>query len=126
VPDHVVWGDGVYVVPRGDRVIAGATMEDVGFDTTPTKAAAELIFARAVQLMPALKGWSIVDHWAGLRPRSPDFLPLLGPTGFSNLFAATGQFRNGILFAPSIADMVSHLVLGRAVSAPHFDPRRFS
>ena len=126
IPAHVVWGDGVYVVPRGDRLIAGATMEDIGFDLAPTPIAAQTLFTRACRLMPALKDWSIADQWVGLRPRSPDMLPLIGPTGFSNLFAATGQFRNGILFAPSIAELLCRFVLERPVSALSFDPRRFS
>lgn len=126
IPEHVVWGDGVYVVPRGDRLIAGATMEDIGFDLSATPEAAESLFARAFRLMPALKDWTIANQFVGLRPRSPDFLPLIGPTGFSNLFAATGQFRNGILFAPSIAELMCRFVLERPVSAPSFDPRRFT
>ncbi len=126
IPAHVVWGDGVYVVPRGDRLIVGSTMEDVGFNTQATKAAEEHLFTRAGDLMPALRDWKIADHWAGLRPRAPDALPVLGRTKFSNLFAATGQFRNGILFAPYIADLLCRFVLEQPASAPHFDPCRFA
>jgi glycine/D-amino acid oxidase-like deaminating enzyme len=76
--------------------------------------------------MPSLKGWSLADHWAGLRPASPDGLPLLGPTATENLFVASGQYRNGILFAPAIAQMMAELVRGQGHIIPEFDPRRFA
>ena len=66
-----------------------------------------------------------MEHWAGLRPRSPDGLPLLGQTA-SGVFVAGGQYRNGILFAPAIADHLRDLVLGRATVIPEFDPQRFA
>ncbi len=126
MPKHVVWGDGIYLVPRINQLIAGATMVDVGFDTAPTADAAERLSARARQLMPALNGWDIADQWAGLRPQSPDKLPLLGPTHYPNLYVATGQFRNGILFAPYIAALLRDQVLHHSEQANHFDPRRFA
>jgi glycine oxidase len=67
-----------------------------------------------------------VEHWAGLRPATPDGLPLLGPLALTNLFVAGGQFRNGILFAPAIADHMCDVMLGKASVIPDFDPRRFS
>ena len=54
--------------------------------------------------MPALRGWTLSDQWAGLRPRAPDGLPMLGPTAVEGLWLASGQYRNGILFAPAIAE----------------------
>jgi glycine/D-amino acid oxidase-like deaminating enzyme len=77
--------------------------------------------------MPSLASWTFNEHWAGLRPGSPDDLPILGETQLENLFVATGQFRNGILFAPAIAETVSRLILGSA--APEirsFTPQRFA
>jgi glycine oxidase len=53
-------------------------------------------------------------------------LPLLGPAASRNLFVAGGQFRNGILFAPAIAQMMADLVLGKGQIIPAFDPRRFA
>ena len=71
--------------------------------------------ARAAErLMPALRGWTLGDHWAGLRPRSPDGLPLLGPTAVEGLWLAGGQYRNGILFAPAMAETMCDQILGRA------------
>ena len=126
LPGRVVWGNGVYLVPRRDRLLVGATMQDAGFDTSLTREAADWLLDHAAKLMPALREWTVADHWAGLRPGSPDGLPMLGPTAIEGLYAATGQFRNGILFAPAIADLLCRIVLKRAGGPPAFDPRRFS
>lgn len=125
LPARLVWGNGVYLVPRPDRLLIGATVEEVGFDTAVTPKGAEWLSRRAIALMPGLSGWGIVEHWAGLRPGSPDDLPILGASSIGNLFIASGQYRNGILFAPAIAESISGLVLGRAAPIPAFDPRRF-
>ena len=123
-PEQVLWGHGVYLVPRGDRLLVGATVEEAGFDTAVTKRAHQALCAGAEALAPSLKDWTVADQWAGLRPRSPDGLPLLGPLR-DGLFVAGGQYRNGILFAPAIADHLRDLLLGRAAAIPAFDPRRF-
>ncbi len=120
----VIWGNGVYAVPRGNNLLIGATVENAGFDTALTDAARDGLRAKAEILMPSLKDWSLVDHWAGLRPRSPDGLPLLGPTALDGLWLAGGQFRNGILFAPAIAESLSAQLMGNAAPIPAFDPRR--
>lgn len=126
LPAHVVWGNDVYLVPRGDRLLVGATLEDAGFDTSLTTAAENWLSSRALSLMPGLEDWKIAEHWAGLRPGSPDGLPLLGPSLVSGLFVASGQYRNGILFAPVIAEMLSDLIQERPTDFAAFDPRRFS
>ena len=124
LPPSVIWGNGIYAVPRGERLLIGATVESAGFDTTLTMAAREGLRAKAESLMPALRGWRLVDHWAGLRPQSPDGLPLLGPTALDGLWLAGGQFRNGILFAPAIAESLTAQLMGEAAPIPAFDPRR--
>jgi glycine oxidase len=124
LPVPVIWGNGIYAVPRGDNLFIGATAESVGFDTSLTDAALDGLRAKAELLMPALKDWNLVDHWAGLRPRSPDGLPLLGPTSVDGLWLASGQFRNGILFAPAIAESLTAQLLGKQAPVPAFDPRR--
>ena len=63
--------------------------------------------------MPAVADWTLADHWAGLRPKSPDGLPLLGPARDAGLFVAGGQYRNGILFTPAIAQDMADLILGK-------------
>jgi glycine oxidase len=126
LPRPVIWGAGVYLVPRGGRLLVGASMQESGFDTSLTDDARDFLRRRAVRLLPALRDWRIDEHWAGLRPATPDGLPVLGPLLLSNLFVAGGQFRNGILFAPAIADHVSALILGKADIIPDFDPQRFA
>jgi glycine oxidase ThiO len=126
LPGPVIWGNGVYCVPRRDRLLIGATMQQAGFDTGLTLAARDHLRGRAEALMPSLKNWALADHWAGLRPASPDGLPLLGPTETENLFVASGQYRNGILFAPAVARMMADLVRGQGAVIPEFDPRRFA
>jgi glycine oxidase len=122
----VVWGQGVYLVPRNDRVLVGATMARTGFDTTLSREAAHHLRGRAAAVVPALADWRLDEHWAGLRPGSPDGLPLLGPSHQPGLFIASGQYRNGILFAPAIARLMADMILGKAAPIPAFDPRRFS
>ncbi len=125
-PAHLVWGNDVYLVPRSGRLLIGATLEDAGYDTSLTDAARDWLSSHAIGLMPYLRHWTISDHWAGLRPASPDGLPMLGPTMVDGLFLASGQYRNGILFAPSVGEILSRLVLGRPCDAQAFDPRRFA
>jgi glycine oxidase len=130
LPAPVVWGEKVYCVPRphlgeGGRLLVGATVQEDGFDTKPTSQARDQLWTAARTLMPALKDWAVTDHWAGLRPKSPDGLPLLGPAGRDGVFVAGGQYRNGILFAPAIAREMADMILGKNSGVPEFDPRRF-
>jgi len=126
VPSHIVRGSHVYLVPRGERVFVGATVEEVGFDTASTRVASASLFGSACALVPDLERATVAEQWAGLRPGTPDSLPILGPTALAGLYAATGQYRNGILFVPSIAELLCQIVRGRAKPIPAFDPRRFS
>jgi len=126
VPKHVVWGNEVYVVPRGNRLLVGATAEQSGYDTTQTQDASRWLLSRANGLMPGLADWQMTEHWASLRPASPDGMPILGETIVKGLFVASGQYRNGILFAPAVAQVLSRLILERADDAPAFDPKRFT
>jgi glycine oxidase len=125
LPGHVIWGNGVYAVPRPDRLLIGATMERAGFDTSLSEKALFWLYRKVSAVLPGLKDWRLAGHWAGLRPCSPDGLPLLGETGLEGLYVAGGQYRNGILFAPAVAEVMSRLVLERVVEEPAFDPRRF-
>ena len=126
LPGPVVWGEHVYCVPRHGKLLVGATCEEMGFDTATTSEGRDHLRGAAEKLMPSLKDWTLADHWAGLRPKSPDGLPLLGPTKTEGLFVASGQYRNGILFTPAIAAEMADLVLGKAPVIPAFDPRRFA
>lgn len=131
LPVPVVWGEGVYCVPRpylgeGGRLLIGATVQEEGFDTKPTAQARDQLWAAAARLMPSLKDWALTDHWAGLRPKSPDGLPLLGRAAMDGVFVAGGQYRNGILFTPAIAQEMADVILGKSPGVPEFDPRRFA
>jgi glycine oxidase len=128
VPSQVVWGDDVYLVPRGERLLVGATVSREGFDTSLTDAAAEFLRDQAEAVMPELASWEEVDHWAGLRPGSQDDLPALGGASLDGLYIASGQYRNGILYAPAIAEALAQIVLGQtpALELAPFDPKRFS
>jgi glycine oxidase len=127
-PTRIVWGDDIYLVSRAARLLVGATASQDGFDTSLTGEAEQQLLFRAIDLMPALKNWTLVEHWAGLRPGSPDSLPILGPSVLDRLFVASGQFRNGILFAPAVAESICAAVQGHepAIDIAGFDPRRFS
>jgi glycine oxidase len=125
LPGPVIWGNGVYAVSRADGLVIGATMEDAGLDTATTTQAQDYLRGAAEVLMPDLRNWTLAAHWAGLRPRAPDGLPMLGPTVVEGLWLASGQYRNGILFAPAVAETMADQILGRASVIPAFDPRRF-
>jgi glycine oxidase len=128
VPGHVIWGNEVYLVPRHGQIFVGATVAKVGFDTSLTDEAATWLRDRAVGLMPALNGYEQAEHWAGLRPGSPDDLPILGETAVEGLYVAGGQYRNGILLAPAMAEALRSLILERrsSLDISAFDPRRFT
>ena len=125
-PDGVIWGNGIYAVPRGHALMIGATVENAGFDTGITQEARETLCDAARKLMPDLGKWTVSDQWAGLRPRAPDGLPALGPTATDGLWLASGQYRNGILFAPAVAETIRDQLLGRSPGIAAFDPRRFA
>lgn len=109
----VVQSDEVYLVPRQDgSLLAGATVEFVGFRKDVTAAAVRDLIASAVRLVPSLDSARLVNAWAGLRPATPDGLPILGFSGVPGLFLATGHFRNGILLAPVTARILADEITG--------------
>jgi glycine oxidase len=92
-----------------------------------TMAGMKKILAGALSLVPALESARIEETWAGLRPDSPDHLPILGPTDLEGLLIATGHFRSGILLTPVTARLIREWVTTLKVSedwAP-FSPMRF-
>jgi glycine oxidase len=127
LPVPLLWGNGIYLVPRGDRLFVGATVEEAGFDTMPSAHARAWLMERATALVPSLSGWTIREHWAGLRPASSDGLPIIGESRTPGLFIASGQYRNGILFAPALAEAVTQIILKEKAAAEiaAFSPARF-
>ncbi len=117
---HVLYGGGGYLVPRqqfgaaaGDRTIIGATMEDVGFDNRTTLEGQRTLLEIACRVVPTSSLARVVAHWAGLRPMTPDTLPILGPDpAFPSLLYACGHGRNGILLAPITGEAIGALACG--------------
>ena len=117
-----------YLVPRRDgRVVAGSTSEEVGFENRVTPAGLRQVLNAAVELCPGLAGAEVLETWSGLRPGTPDDLPILGPTDMSGLLIATGHYRNGILLAPVTAKLIREWIVdGRTTfNAEAFSPMRF-
>ena len=126
--ERVLWSDHVYLVPRNDgRILAGATVEYVGFEKNVTVGGLEKIITAALQLAPALADAQIEETWAGLRPDAPDHLPIIGPTDLDGLLIATGHFRSGILLAPITAQLIREWITTQNVSLDwaRFSPTRF-
>ena len=115
---HVVYGHDGYLVPRGDMTLVGATMEHAAFDVSTTAEGVAGLRAAAAELCPALAGLPVAKAWAGLRPVSPDFLPIIGRDPDSpSLIYACGHSRNGVLMAPLTADCVAALLVGETPPA---------
>jgi glycine/D-amino acid oxidase-like deaminating enzyme len=114
----------VYLVPRGGQTVVGATSEEAGFDITVHRETIEGLHRGAAALVPALLSASVALAWAGIRPATPDMLPIIDqdPEKASVVYAV-GHSRNGILLAPLTAITVAQLVLGDALS---FDLQLFS
>ncbi len=126
--ERVIWGEKIYIVPRNDgRILAGATVEYVGFDKQVTAGGIENILSAAIEVIPEFANARIEETWAGLRPDSPDHLPILGPTEIDGLVIATGHFRSGILLTPITARLVRQWITERSVEIDweRLSPMRF-
>ncbi|HTM36014.1 MAG TPA: glycine oxidase ThiO [Terriglobales bacterium] len=126
---HVVRSPRVYLVPRSDgRLVIGSTLEDVGYRKDTDVNTLQRFFEAAVELVPGIAKSRRHEAWAGLRPATPDELPILGETSVSGYFVAAGHYRDGILLAPVTANVMSNLVLGEAprLDLSQFSPQRFA
>jgi len=105
----------VYLVPRKDnRLIVGATSEEMGFDTRLTAGGMFELLRGAWEVVPGIYELPLMETWAGLRPGSRDNAPILGKTPIQNLIYATGHYRNGILLTPITAyEIVNLIVTGK-------------
>jgi glycine oxidase len=110
---RVVWGTGCYLVPwRNGSLLVGATVEEAGFDETATAAGVTHLLGRCAELIAATPGARFDAVRVGLRPATPDELPLIGASStMPGIYYATGHFRNGVLLAPLTARMVADLVI---------------
>ncbi|MHB8390969.1 MAG: NAD(P)/FAD-dependent oxidoreductase, partial [Acidobacteriaceae bacterium] len=122
---HILLREGRYLIPRRDgRILVGSTQEETGFDKSTTPAARALLLAAATALVPELGDWQIEQHWAGLRPGSPDGVPYIGEhPEIAGLYVNTGHFRNGIVLAPASARLIVDMMLARPL---FLDPGQFS
>jgi len=126
--DRVLWSERIYIVPRNDgRILCGATVEHVGFDKAVTASGIHSNLNGAIEMAPSLAQARLEETWAGLRPDTPDHLPILGPTDLEGLFIATGHFRSGVLLTPITAKLIGEFVAGKtpSVDCSRFNPTRF-
>ncbi len=112
---RIVLNRGHYVIPRRDGLIlAGSTMEYRGFDKKMTAEARRELQAAAQRMIPALAGYSVEYHWAGLRPGSPQGVPYIGEhPRLQGLFVNTGHFRNGVVTGLASARLLNDIITGR-------------
>jgi glycine oxidase len=124
----IVYGRGGYLVARGDEAIAGSTMEFAGFDAQVTTAGVASVLTSATALCPKLKPSDVRRTWAGLRPMTPDGLPIIGAEPrVRGLWYATGHGRNGILLAGLTGLLMRQLLDGETPDEDlePFAPQRF-
>lgn len=124
---HVAYGPRGYLVPRGGSTIGGSTMENVGYDASITDDGVRKVRSAAEEICPALSP-AKTRAWAGLRPVTPDMLPIIGPDPEQpSLIYACGHSRNGVLMAPLTGDLIADLVTGTPLSfdLSQFRPDRF-
>lgn len=125
---HVIRAPQAYLIPRSDgRLLVGTTTEEAGFDKRTDPAAIQRLYRAAVELAPQLRDARILEDWAGLRPGTPDALPILGATATSGYYAATGHFRDGILLAPITAQVMADVITNGKCEhdLSPFSPARF-
>ncbi len=126
---HVVRSPEVYLVPRSHgHIVIGSTLEEAGYDKRTVPETIQRLLQLAIKLVPRLEKARIHEAWAGLRPGTPDKLPILGETAISGYFAATGHFRDGILLAPVTAEAMTELIADgkTAHDLSAFSPARFA
>jgi glycine oxidase len=115
IASRIVWGSECYVVPWPDgTMLVGATVEDAGFDERPTADGVRQLLNAVHELLPAAGTAVFQEVRVGLRPKTPDELPIIGPSStIRHVFHATGHYRNGILLTPLTAKLIGDLVLDR-------------
>jgi glycine oxidase len=111
---HIVWGSRCYAVPWPDgTLLVGATLEDVGFDARATVAGVRDLLESICELVPRAWQAGFLGARVGLRPGSPDALPIIGRSSrVPGLVYATGHYRSGVLLAPLTGALVASIVAG--------------
>ncbi len=125
----VIAGGGGYLVPRADGTVAvGATTDDFGYAKRVTPDGVASLTDLVHRLAPSLAAARLVETWSGLRPGSADGVPIIGPVpGHTGLWAATGHYRGGALYAAATGEFVARALrtgITDPILAP-FAPARF-
>jgi len=120
-PNTIVYRNGLYLIPRRDgHLLVGSTLEDVGFNKSIDMPTQQRLHAEAAELLPLLNSVQPIQHWSGLRPGSPDNIPIIDRhPDFDNVFVNIGHFRYGVTMAPASAELLVDLMEG---NTPALDP----
>lgn len=110
----MILSDNRYLIPRKDgRILCGSTIEHTGFDRSTSETVKEELYESAVSLFPALAALEIENHWAGLRPGSPEGVPYIGKHGnVEGLYINAGHYRNGVILGYGSALEISAMIAG--------------
>lgn len=108
---HIIFGEAIYLAPKGEHILVGATKEDAGFDVQVTEEGTSWLRNSAIKLVPDLKHSMIEASWAGLRPKTPDTKPILGKApGWENVILATGHNSVGIILSAITGKTIAELI----------------
>lgn len=123
--DHILYRQGLYIIPRHDgHILVGSTLEDAGFDKSTDCATRHKLHAEASVLLPELDFAEPIRQWSGLRPGSPDNIPVISRLpSFSNVYANVGHYRYGVTMAPASAELLADLMEDKT---PALDPTPYS
>ncbi len=123
--DTILYCNGLYVIPRLDgHILVGSTLEDAGFDKSTDNETLRRLHAEAAALMPELRKAEPIHHWAGLRPGSPQNLPVIDRhPDWDNVYINVGHYRYGVTMAPAAAELLVDLMEGKT---PALDPTPYS
>lgn len=125
VLDTILYRNGLYLIPRRDgHILVGSTLEDAGFDKSTDVATLQRLHDEAAEVLPVLGSMQPIRAWSGLRPGSPDNIPVIDRhPDFDNVFVNTGHFRYGVTMAPASAELLVDLMTGKT---PALDPTPYS
>lgn len=111
---HMVMEQGRYLIPRKDGlVVVGSSLEEAGFDKTPTQAVRDELMTFALTHYPELEMFEMAHHWAGLRPGKQDSVPIINQVEHPHLWVNAGHFRNGVVTSIASAQLLRDLILGQ-------------